>query len=123
MANRPVSSWFVFDMSVPDLLSYVNAGLPIFTRLSDYENEPVAYQHSAGLWIDGFQRDWSDFDGLAKFLDDGKRIALVSPELHGRSHQAYWSGLRKSVLCSRPEVLLCTDFPVEAAAFFEEKVA
>jgi hypothetical protein len=123
MGNRPTSSWFVFDMSVPDMLSYVKAGLPVFTRLSDYESEPVAYEQADGLWIDGFHRDWSDFVRLRKYLDDGKSIALVSPELHGRSKEQFWAALRMSGLCTHSRVMLCTDFPLEAETFFAEAVA
>jgi hypothetical protein len=116
----PRAAWFVFDMSVPDLLSYLKAGLPAFTRISDVETEPVALAQCAGLWVDGFFRDWTDFPRLHRFLDEDKMIAVVSPELHGRNHLEFWRQLRASGLGKRPDVMLCTDFPAEAEAFFRD---
>jgi hypothetical protein len=118
MSGRPADSWFAFDMSVPDLLAYIRLGLPTFTRLSDHESEPVALAECQGIWVDGFSRDWSDLARLHAFLDDGKRIALVSPELHRRPHQDFWSKLQTDGLWRRPGVYLCTDFPTQALAFF-----
>jgi hypothetical protein len=118
LRHLPRSAWFVFDMSVPDLLSYLKAGLPAFTRISDLETEPVALPQCSGVWVDGFFRDWTDFQQLRRFLDEGKMIAVVSPELHGRNHAEFWRQLRDSGLGKRSGAMLCTDFPLEAAAFF-----
>jgi hypothetical protein len=118
MSGRPSDSWFAFDMSVPDLLAYVRLGLPTFTRLSDHETEPVALADCQGIWVDGFSRDWSDLARLHAFLDNGKRIALVSPELHRRPHQDFWRKLQTDGLWRRPGVYLCTDFPAQALAYF-----
>src|SRR5262249_41926934 len=52
--------WFVFDMSVPDALGYARASIPYFTRQSEYEPEPALYEGAAGVWVDCFERDWSD---------------------------------------------------------------
>jgi hypothetical protein len=118
LRGLPRGGWFVFDMSVPDLLSYLKAGLPAFTRISDVETEPVALRQCAGLWVDGFFEDWTDFARLHRFLDEDKMIAVVSPELHGRNHVEFWRRFRGSGLDKRPGVMLCTDFPAEAGAFF-----
>jgi len=119
MSGRPLDSWFVFDMSVPDLLAYIRLGLPTFTRLSDYESEPVALAECQGIWVDGFSRDWSDLARLHGFLDSGKRIALVSPELHRRPYQDFWRRIQSDGLSQRPGVYLCRDFPAQARTFFD----
>jgi hypothetical protein len=118
MSGQPTDSWFAFDMSVPDLLTYIKLGLPTFTRLSDHESEPVALAECQGIWVDGFNRDWSDLSRLHSVLDSGKRVALVSPELHRRPHQDFWRKLHSDGIWHRPGVYLCTDFPVQAKAFF-----
>jgi glycerophosphoryl diester phosphodiesterase len=120
MRGRPAGSWFAFDMSVPDLLAYARAGLPVFTRVSDYEAEPTALAESCGIWVDGFDRDWEDVRRLHAFLDAGKRVALVSPELHKRPYQDFWNAIRSDGIWRRPEVLICTDFPVQATTFFRD---
>lgn len=118
MASMSALNWFAFDMSVPDMLSYFRAQLPVFTRISDLEPEPIGYQQSVGLWVDGFARDWVDFDRLRRFLDDGKMIAIVSSELHGRAQDMFWENLRNSMLWQQPGFFLCTDLPTEAQSFF-----
>lgn len=118
MRDYPASGWYVFDMSIPDMLSYLKAGLPVFTRISDVEAEPIGYDTAIGLWVDGFARDWSDFDQLHRFLDDGKLIAAVSSELHGRPKETFWRQLRETTLWQHPGFSICTDFPAEAEAFF-----
>jgi hypothetical protein len=118
LRGLPRSAWFVFDMSVPDMLSYLKAGLPAFTRISDLETEPVALAQCDGIWVDGFLRDWTDFQQLHRFLDEDKMIAVVSPELHGRRHGEFWRRFRDGGFGQRSGVMLCTDFPLEAQAFF-----
>lgn len=45
---------FFFDMSVPDTYSYIEAGLTVFTRMSEIERHPVWFNESAGIWLDSF---------------------------------------------------------------------
>src|ERR1700744_3495074 len=37
LARHRVQNYFVFDMSIPDTLHYLRAGIPAFVRLSEYE--------------------------------------------------------------------------------------
>jgi hypothetical protein len=116
---------FVFDMSVPDALHYLRAGLNAFTRRSEYETEPSFYREADGIWLDAFVDPWVDPDILIAELRRGKRVGLVSPELHRKPHETAWA-LWKAALeaSSLPQALigerlmLCTDFPAEAQAFF-----
>ena len=41
-----VSNYFVFDMSIPDMLSYKNISLNFFTRHSEIEKKPCLYEES-----------------------------------------------------------------------------
>jgi glycerophosphoryl diester phosphodiesterase len=110
---------FLFDMSVPDAVVCLKHGLPVFTRHSDVEPDPVLYDGSEGVWLDDF------FDGrfvteerIAAHLAAGKRVAVVSPELHGRDRASAWAEWRAWDVWSNPSVLLCTDAPAEAEEAF-----
>lgn len=118
------ASHFVFDMSLPELLRYRALGVPYFTRLSDHEPVPLALDGAAGVWVDGFEQDWSDWGLLEQLLatDASRKLALVSPELHRRDKAAFWtalqSWLRTLPAGQRQRVMLCTDHPGEARDYF-----
>jgi hypothetical protein len=116
LAASGVGNAFVFDMSVPDTLGYLRAGGRVFTRHSEFEPQPPLYDQAEGVWIDCFERDWITPSVVEAHLAAGKRVALVSPELHGRPHQAAWEAW--APLGRREGVMICTDFPGEARAFF-----
>lgn len=106
--------WFAFDMSGPETVRYAAAGLPFFTRHSDVEPSPILYDHAAGVWLDGFSGIWFDTAVILRHLDAGKRVCIVSPELHGRKPMTLWP-----MLHDLPDtVLLCTDLPDKASAYF-----
>lgn len=109
---------FVFDMSVPDTLHWLRAGIPVFVRHSDVEPEPVLYAQAAGIWLDAFHGDWWGEDVARRHLDAGKRVCIVSPELHGRDHRALWDRLAAGDLAAGPALMLCTDLPEEAGRLF-----
>lgn len=111
---------FVFDMSVPDSIGYLKSGIRFFTRRSEYEFGGPLDSYASGIWLDRFDQDLSG-EELANVLNGGKDICIVSPELHGRDHLASWS-IWKDVLSrfgkNIGELMLCTDFPEEAAQHF-----
>ena len=110
---------FVFDMSVPDALRYVRATtIPLFTRHSDVEREPALYADAPGVWLDDFAGGFITEERIAAHLRDGKRVAVVSPELHGREHVAAWREWRRWPVWREPGVLLCTDHPTTAQEVF-----
>ncbi len=110
---------FVFDMSVPDTLGYLAAGVPVYVRHSDVEPEPVLYDRAAGVWLDQFHSDWICPDDVARHLDAGKVVCLVSPELHRRDHRSQWEQLAACPdIVGHDGFLLCTDFPESAREFF-----
>lgn len=122
LARHGVRDYFAFDMAVPDLLDYLRLGVAAYTRQSEYEPEPVLLGRAQGVWIDMFERDRLDGAALAAQLADGRGVALVSPELHGREHAPFWERLKmvltSHVGCFTKKLSLCTDHPEEAADFF-----
>lgn len=113
-----VSNYFVFDMSVPDGLVYLRHGLVAFTRRSEYETAPSFLDQAAGIWVDAFDGDWVQGDDLAQLSQGGKALALVSPELHGRAHQATWETWKAGASRAQGPLMLCTDYPDAADAVF-----
>jgi hypothetical protein len=107
---------FVFDMSVPDMRSYLHTNISVFTRLSDVEPFPAWLDLSEGVWLDAFKREWFNMDIIRDLLGIKKRVCVVSPELHGRPHLPLWGGLK--AVWHNPNLYLCTDYPDEALMYF-----
>jgi glycerophosphoryl diester phosphodiesterase len=107
-------AWFAFDMSGPEMFRYAREGLPFFTRHSDIENEPVLYNEAAGVWLDDFSGNWISAAVVTSHLRAGKRVCVVSPELHGRDPENLWRSLK--ALADEPGLALCTDRPHHARA-------
>jgi hypothetical protein len=112
------SRWFAFDMSVPDTLLYARSGLPFFTRHSDVEPTPALYHRASGVWLDDFDGGFVTEQRIAEHLASGKRVAVVSPELHGRDHTAVWREWRTWPVWRSDDVMLCTDHPGGAEEVF-----
>ena len=54
-----ISNYFLFDMSVPQMVEFRDEKLRFFTRQSEVEPNPCMYEDAAGVWIDGFWSiDW-----------------------------------------------------------------
>jgi len=114
-----ITDYFLFDMSIPDALQSVKAGLRIFARQSDVEPEPQLYTQSQGVWMDAFHDDsWITAEAIGRHLNAGKSVCLVSPELHGREHRAFWESLLTGSLIKHPNLMICTDIPEQARDFF-----
>ena len=125
-----ITNSFVFDMAVPDGLAYLRHGLPVFTRRSEYETQPTFYEEAAGVWMDCFHEpDWRTAASIHAVLADGKQVCLVSPDLHRRPHRPFWEKLAAAGLHRNAQgkgdaaLLLCTDYPEEAAEFFAAAAA
>ena len=116
-AGREID-WFAFDMSGPETVRYARAGLPYFTRHSDVEPEPVLYDQARGVWLDAFNdHGWMTVDVIRRHLDAGKRVCLVSPDLHGRPEEAFW-GTISDLARETDALMLCTDLPLKAREYF-----
>lgn len=114
--HYPSLDCFVFDMSVPDMRSYFDAGIPVFTRMSEVEQQPAWLDRAQGVWLDGFESEWYDVKLIEDLLARGKRVCIVSPELHRRPHLPLWGKI--AGLVDRVGLMICTDFPEDATIFF-----
>lgn len=121
LQRNPVPGSFVFDMSIPDTLPYLERGVPTFTRLSEYEQEPVLIERAAGILLDCFKEIWFDKKYLTHLLNDlHKEVCLISPELHGRDEKELWGKIKDWQLENHPLLILCTDYVEQAVEFFYE---
>lgn len=107
---------FMFDMSGPEIVRYARSGLRFFTRHSDIEPTPIMYESACGVWLDSFDSEWFDDAVILRHLDCGKKVCVVSSELHGRDSRSLWDMLDKH----RHEegLMICTDLPLQAAERF-----
>lgn len=112
------SNWFVFDMAVPDMRSYLASGVRTYTRLSEVESVPAWLNEAEGIWLDSFGTEWYSPGQLAELLRRGKPICMVSSELHGRDRLPLWRLLGD--FRDAANLMLCTDFPEAARSFFKE---
>ena len=121
LATYNISNYFLFDMSVPQMVEFREMGLRFFTRQSEVEPEPCMYEDAAGVWIDGFWSvDWINEELLKNHLKNGKEVCLVSPDLHGKDdYKEFWKKI-KSYSLDFNMVMLCTDHPDEAREYFNE---
>ena len=115
IAARPSLDCFVFDMAVPDMRSYISAGVPVFTRMSEVESSPAWLELAHGVWLDAFTAPWYSHEEIEKLLSK-LRVCVVSNELHKRDHLSHWEWLKP--LARHSNLLLCTDFPEDAEIFF-----
>ena len=116
-----VTNYFVFDMSVPDALVYLRHQVRAFTRESEYEQVPSFYEEAAGVWMDEFRGHWITAAQVQAHLDQGKQVCIVSPDLHKREHLAVWQHYREELPSGREDLMLCTDYPEEALAYWKER--
>jgi hypothetical protein len=112
--------FFVFDMSVPDSLSYLAGSIPVYSRLSEYEQVLSPLPGASGFWVDSFTGIFPQVEVARHLINQGHRITLVSAELHSREHISQWNAISKSGIYLSPLFQLCTDFPVEAAIRFSK---
>lgn len=108
-----VPDYFCFDMSVPETRRYAAAGLRFFTRQSEIEPAPAFLDQAEGVWMDSFDRDWITHEAISAHLREGRRVCLVSPELHRRDPADFWRFLREFPDLSSPRLLVCTDLVEE----------
>lgn len=123
LVARNITSYFVFDMSVPDALGYLNEGMPIYTRHSEFETGSILDLRACGRWLDAFESSFVSPDSIVATLESGSFAAIVSPELHRRPHLKAWT-MWRDLFKELPRemsshVLLCTDFPDQAQNFFD----
>ncbi|WP_040349843.1 hypothetical protein [Brevundimonas sp. BAL3] len=123
LAKRGIDSYFVFDMSVPDTLHYLRAGLRTYLRRSEHESPSPLEDRAQGIWLDDFTGGFASPDQVISALASVSAVALVSPELHGRPHARTWSVWRDVKATVKGRLAICTDFPDAAAAYFSGEMS
>jgi hypothetical protein len=119
LTEYQIENYFVFDMSIPDTISYLKYGLKVMIRQSEYEKDLPFYNQSIGIWLDSFISEWYDEELIKNHIGEGKKVCIVSSELHNRQHIPLWEMLKETGLCFDSNVILCTDKPTEATNFFK----
>lgn len=114
-----IDTYFLFDMSIPELVVNDRMGLNYYTRKSDIEDTAVLYDRACGVWLDSFyQKGWISKQEIQKHLEAGKQLCIVSPELHGNSERKVWEMLKYERFFENDLIRLCTDYPMKARRFF-----
>jgi hypothetical protein len=115
-----ITNYFVFDMSIPDAIGYLNSNINVFMRNSEHEVLSEFFGNINGIWLDQFYRDWYSLEYINTMLKRWGTICVVSPELHGRDYINCWKLLKKLPLKSINNIMLCTDYPLNAKEYFCE---
>lgn len=122
LERHQIKNYFTFDMSAPQMVEFCQQGLVYFTRQSEIEPVPIMYKDAAGVWIDSFyDDDWITAELLDQHITCGKKVCIVSPDLHKRPHLDFWMRLLRFDV-NFDKVMLCTDYPLEAADVFADKI-
>lgn len=117
LAAHGVDNYFVFDMSIPDTRSYLDEGMNVYARLSEYEPFLVFADQVKGIWMDSFILDWFGPSDIVPLLNNEMSVCAVSSELNGRDYVATWG--RLLALAGQPGFKLCTDLPEAAKEVFD----
>ena len=112
-----IVNYFVFDMSVPDLVSSLRYPINRFYRLSKYEPfSDAIFTLCDGVWVDTYDDSFPSKRDMTDILSTNKKVAIVSPELHSRPHAEFWKNLLSLEIGAK--CYLCTDFPSQASQLF-----
>lgn len=112
------SNYFAFDMSIPELVVYLNSKINAFTGLSDIVTQPPLLKQCEGVWLDCFEAVWYRPETIDKLVASGKKVCIVSAELHKRSCETQWQLIQQCKYLKTDNIMLCTDFPQKAKAYF-----
>ncbi len=118
LAKYKIEKYFFFDMSIPEMVVYDCMEMKFFTRESDIEHSLVLYDKAEGVWVDAFYKDWDMLKSIRKHLSNGKKVSLISPEIHCKDESIIWERLKESGICDDSGFFMCTDYPVRAREYF-----
>jgi hypothetical protein len=99
-------NYFTFDHSIPSLIKSIKCSLSCAFRLSEYEKEIIP--NCSWVWVDCFEKIWYDVEYLKSLKNLTLKIALVSPELHGRKSEIHKF---EEIVNSISVDVICTDIP------------
>lgn len=114
-------NFFVFDMAVPDMRGYFKKQIPTFARISEHESPPAFLNVCDGIWLDAFESEWYDANLIQHLLSQELKVAIVSPELHGRPYEQLWKLIKMNKFHRNYLISICTDFPMQAREYFYGK--
>jgi len=114
------TNYFTFDMSIPDMVCQIKNKLKVYTGLSDILTQPVLLSDCEGVWLDCFNSNWYDSSVIDNLLVQGKKVCLVSADLHKRENLNQWFIIQNSEFLHSDNLMICTDFPEKATEFFNE---
>ena len=116
--NFKIENYFIFDMSIPDLISGIKHNLIQYIRHSNFE-DPYPYKDlTQGVWIDKFNSEIPEKSEIINLYKKWSSLVFVSPELHGRKYLDYWKFIKSFDKEFKIDPMLCTDYPLEAHIFF-----
>lgn len=118
LKSHHIKHYFIFDPAIPDALDYIKKKIKFFTRQSDLELTPHLLPQAQGIWLDSFHSNWFGRNLIEKHLRAGKKVCIVSPELHHRAYNQVWQMLRTIDAKHDGRLSLCTDLPEKAQNFF-----
>lgn len=116
------TNYFTFDMSIPDMVVQMDRGVTVFTGQSDIMPNPVLLEKAAGVWLDSFYSEWFTEQTVQHLLDEGKKVCIVSADLHKRDVAEQWQKIKGFHGLQNENLMLCTDRPEDAANFFGVKI-
>jgi glycerophosphoryl diester phosphodiesterase len=115
-----LKNYFLFDMSIPDTIGYLNKNLNVFIRQSEYELDLPFYEQANGIWLDAFVDLWYNEKILENHINNGKKVAIVSVDLHNRKYLKQWGMLKQWDIINNNNIILCTDYPEKAIKYFKK---
>jgi glycerophosphoryl diester phosphodiesterase len=119
LANHNISNYFLFDMSIPEMVVYSRTTLNFFTHQSEYGPSPILYEKAMGVWLDSFEDIWYSNSCIKEHLDNGKYVCIVSAELHKRDNTKQWGQIKMLLKeVNGDKLILCTDYPTKAKEYF-----
>lgn len=118
LAKYNHTNYFTFDMSIPDMVVQISAGLSVFGGQSDILPNAVLFDKTQGIWLDCFYSDWYEADTIDNLIQAGKKVCIVSADLHKRDTAKQWAIIKQSKYFNSNDLLLCTDKPIEAKEYF-----
>lgn len=121
LAKYNHTNYFTFDMSIPDLVVQCEAGANAFSGMSDVQPLPIMLQNVCGIWLDSFNSDWYQAELVDSILTSGKKVCIVSSDLHKRDTEDQWNKIKSVKQIDSSNLILCTDQPIEATKFFYGK--
>lgn len=120
LSEFELEDYFLFDMSIPELVVNERKGLKFYTRHSDIESHCVMYDKAAGVWMDSFYDNaWLKEEYIIKHIRNGKSVAIISPEIHGFEYMGAWQMIKQANEKVGGDIKLCTDMPNKAKEYFE----